>query len=392
VRLRGLHKDPGFAIAFLDAGAAKLYKPRVSDMRFITCDKVRGAGAERTVTIADYHNLTKESKITHLLLVDDLVQSGSTLGVGCAALAAVFPDAIMSAWVTHPVFPNDSHVHFLPGGKFGRQVDKVTGKVTQRGFRDFFACDTVPEVADKLRKVGAPFHVIDTTPMNVQCYLEQYGLTKDLRAAVFYAPETIGVCSGNKDKVESVRRAFYMHFPQKLINDLMLVPLDTKSGVSEQPVGKDEIESGCENRLRAGFEQLWAAYARACSGTGTLPALPTYLVAMERGVLLAHGTKHEWRDQTCVKVAKPSKNGRSLETIATVWSRALAIEREYVEAALASSCTQTAGSFKAAKEGCSSSDWYAHMHGVSGIDLMQEAIQAGIAAIQAQEAVALGAI
>jgi hypothetical protein len=401
IRLRGLHKDAGFAIVFLDAGAAKKYRARVGDMPFITCDKVRGVGSERVITIADYQGVTKESKLTNLWLVDDLVQSGSTLGVGCKALTTIFPDATMSAWVTHGVFPNDSYVHFAPGGKFGRRVNSE-GKLIARGFREFFVCDTVPEVANKLRQMGAPFHIVDTTPMNVQCYLEQYGWIKDPRAASFYAPLQLIVCSGNKDKVEAVYRAFYTHFPQKPLDTLYVNPIaSATSGIAEQPVGLDETERGCNQRLLSGLQDFLFEDQLAEYRPDTLDKIQTWLmhnvpnkhtcyaVAMERGLFLRTGTQHEWMDQTCVKVARVI-SGKPIQ-IATVWSRALPIEREYVESALACGRTKTAGSFKSAKEGCSASDWYQHAHGVSCVDLMQESIQAGIGAIQAREAAILGA-
>jgi len=365
IRLRKWHTEVGFAVVFLDAGAKKKYAPRFQDVPYITCDKVRGSGEDRVVTIADYHLCDAATKFTHLLFVDDLVQSGSTIANGLAAFKHVYAGVEVSVWVTHPVFPNDSHLHFLPGGKYA-------------GLRNFFACDTVPEVAAKLRAVGAPFHVVGTTPMAVQAYLEQYGWTKDPRAASFYAPETIVVCSTNGDKLEAARRAFYTHFPEKPLQYVKLLSCPASaSSVPEQPVGSEETLRGCEARI-AGVPVKVSNDA-------------TYLAAFERGLVLVAGTKHEWRDQTCVIVQKMHQ-GRILAK-ATVWSRALAIEREYVDAALATNCTQTAGSFKAAKEGlASSSDWYQSAHGVSCVDLMQEAIQSAISKIQEEEAFLLGAL
>lgn len=358
LRLRNLHNDPGFAIVFPDAGAAKKYKLQFQDIPSITCEKIRGPGQDRLIKIADYHLIMSTTKITNLWLIDDLVQSGSTAYNCFLTLKNIYPDAKISMWVTHPVFPNESHLHFLPGGKYS-------------GFQNFFVCDTVPEVTKKLRYVGTPFVVMDTSPMMVQTYLEQFGWTH--MAKDFYKPEKIAIMSKNNDKIEAVRRAFYLHFPFK--ENLQFISFgDQPSGVNEQPIGQLETLTGCENRLHGSI---------GLNADGF-----DYMISLERGLFSGDD---KWLDQTCVIIEKLDGKGNALlKSIG--WSRAFSMDEKYVLESAKTNYMKTAGSFLSVDQKCSSSDWYQKIHGISCIDIMQEVIQSSLMAMQIKEATKYGSI
>ena len=74
----------------------------------------------------------------HLLIVDDLVQTGGTL-FECGKALRDRGAASVSAFVVHSVFPNESWRRFAHGG------DRCV-------FRQFFTTNTVPTVANALPK------------------------------------------------------------------------------------------------------------------------------------------------------------------------------------------------------------------------------------------------
>jgi len=124
-------------IAFPDDGAAKRFKPSFPNFPVIVCSKVR-EGDNRIVRITDRlgfpEGLTLDQ--AHVVVVDDLVQSGGTLDECRKALLQLGAKRV-SASVTHAVFPNDGWKHFLPGG-------------SREGFHRFFVTNTIPEVANQL--------------------------------------------------------------------------------------------------------------------------------------------------------------------------------------------------------------------------------------------------
>ncbi|XP_038051869.1 ribose-phosphate pyrophosphokinase 4-like [Patiria miniata] len=89
------------AIAFPDDGAHKRFHGMFDDFPQITCIKVRN-GDKRVVTIKE-----GEAKNHHVIIIDDLVQTGGTL-INCARVLLESGAASVSAYVTHAVFPQDS--------------------------------------------------------------------------------------------------------------------------------------------------------------------------------------------------------------------------------------------------------------------------------------------
>ncbi|ELU04358.1 hypothetical protein CAPTEDRAFT_18492 [Capitella teleta] len=90
------------AIAFPDEGAFKRFHSMFpEDSNVIVCTKIRD-GRKRYVKIRD-GNVTGN----HVVIVDDLVQTGGTL-IECAKVLLAGGASKISAYVTHPVFPAES--------------------------------------------------------------------------------------------------------------------------------------------------------------------------------------------------------------------------------------------------------------------------------------------
>ncbi|MEY4723577.1 MAG: hypothetical protein RLZZ324_1090, partial [Candidatus Parcubacteria bacterium] len=131
-------------IAFPDLGAYKRFKPmfdgsmKKGDRKFplVLCDKIRGKGDERIVTIRE-----GEPRGKHVIIVDDIIKSGgTTLECKNALLAA--GAAKVSAFATHAPCPKDSWQKFVGSG-----------------FDTVWISDSCPYTADKVRHTS-PFEVL----------------------------------------------------------------------------------------------------------------------------------------------------------------------------------------------------------------------------------------
>ncbi|KAI8776690.1 ribose-phosphate pyrophosphokinase 4 [Biomphalaria glabrata] len=101
------HKDK-LSLAFPDDGAYKRFHSYFpDDERLIVCAKKRVEGNKRIVTIKDGNPNGR-----HVVIIDDLVQSGGTL-IECAKVLIKQGAKSVSAYVTHPVFPNQSWKNFI---------------------------------------------------------------------------------------------------------------------------------------------------------------------------------------------------------------------------------------------------------------------------------------
>jgi len=131
-------------VAFPDDGAAKRFSAMFQDMdlEIIVCGKTRGEGDARTVTIQDGN-----AKGKHIVIVDDLVQTGGTLYETGKILKEAGASSV-NAFVTHGVFPNDSWKRFNKGG------DRAC-------FDKFWVTNSIPTVTDKLPVEDGIFEVLD---------------------------------------------------------------------------------------------------------------------------------------------------------------------------------------------------------------------------------------
>jgi len=96
------------ALVFPDAGAHKrfadLFHPVIKKEKTITCEKVRD-GDKRIVTVIDGREILQDVK--HVLIVDDILNSGGTLLECAAELRRINNKLKISVYTTHAVFSED---------------------------------------------------------------------------------------------------------------------------------------------------------------------------------------------------------------------------------------------------------------------------------------------
>jgi phosphoribosylpyrophosphate synthetase len=109
-------------IAYPDEGAWKRFHYQFRGFPEVICTKVRD-GSKRIVRLKE-----GEPAGCHVVIVDDLVQSGGTL-IECGKLLHSLGAQHVSAYVTHGVFPKQSHKKFVPeqsDGSFGWRTVWIT--------------------------------------------------------------------------------------------------------------------------------------------------------------------------------------------------------------------------------------------------------------------------
>lgn len=145
-RLRRLPDKDKITIAYPDEGAWKRFHYTFKNEGFpeVVCTKVRD-GNKRIVRLKE-----GDPKGRHVVIVDDLVQSGGTL-IECHAVLASLGAAHVSAYVTHGVFPNMSWMKF--------RADQGQGAQESQGFRYFWLTDSCPGTVRDVRG-KAPFDII----------------------------------------------------------------------------------------------------------------------------------------------------------------------------------------------------------------------------------------
>lgn len=139
-RLQQLPESEKIVVAFPDDGAWKRFHKLLDHYPMIICNKVR-EGDKRFVRIKEGNPAG-----CHVVIVDDLVQSGGTL-IECQKVLAAQGAAKVSAYVTHAVFPKNSWERF---------VHKNDGKIA---FSHFWISDSCPLTVKTLTG-KAPFEVL----------------------------------------------------------------------------------------------------------------------------------------------------------------------------------------------------------------------------------------
>lgn len=140
-RLRGLPDRDEVTIAYPDEGAWKRFHYQFGDYPEVICTKVRDGDA-RIVKLKE-----GLAQGRHVIIVDDLVQSGSTL-MECARVLKAHGARAVSAYVTHAVFPKESWKQFL-----------APEDGQERAFAHFWITDSCPTTV-QLVEGKQPFEVL----------------------------------------------------------------------------------------------------------------------------------------------------------------------------------------------------------------------------------------
>lgn len=136
-------RDQTVAVCFPDEGSKKRFQAEIpKGLDQIVCAKTR-IGDKRDVKILEMDKPAE--KYDHVLIVDDLVHSGGTIDA-CHKVLKNAGVKKVSAFITHPVFTNDTFVHFLPKGKW-------------EGLATFWITNSIPEQAYRLETLP-PFKVL----------------------------------------------------------------------------------------------------------------------------------------------------------------------------------------------------------------------------------------
>ena len=125
------------SIAFPDEGAWKRFHNSFEGYPQIICQKIR-QGDKRIVTIKEGNPRSR-----HVVIVDDLVMTGGTL-LECSSVCRAAGARQVSAYVTHPVFPQESWKRFTTG------EDRLD---------NFWITDSCPEAVSAIRDTY-PFKVL----------------------------------------------------------------------------------------------------------------------------------------------------------------------------------------------------------------------------------------
>lgn len=250
----GAPEDDGrvTAVVFPDAGAAKRNKHFFEEAGFpiVVCSKERGEGDRRTVRVAERINWPRDAAmqqraLRHALIVDDICHSGGTLHECHLALRKEFGK--VSAFVTHGVFPHGRHREFLPGGAYA-------------GLHRFFITDTVPETSFRFPRFtsayedaklsdagGTPFRVLSIVDDLAHMYARAEGKQTMPFSGV---PLHVYVASANKAKLAAAE-SFYRTKYGSSGRNVRIFSVPVKSGVNEQPLGREEGARGARNRWHA---------------------------------------------------------------------------------------------------------------------------------------------
>ncbi|CAA7397548.1 unnamed protein product [Spirodela intermedia] len=141
-RLQELPDSDNISIAFPDDGAWKRFNTLLQHFPTIICTKVR-EGDQRIVRLKE-----GDPRGRHVVIVDDLVQSGGTL-IECQKVLAAHGAKKISAYVTHGIFPNRSWERF--------QHDNGVGP--NEGLSFFWITDSCPLTVKEVKN-KRPFEVL----------------------------------------------------------------------------------------------------------------------------------------------------------------------------------------------------------------------------------------
>jgi len=145
-------------IAFPDDGAHKRYKKiferyfkdKGKQANFVICGKERDGDSRKVVIKDGIEHIVKDC---HVIIVDDLVQSGGTL-IKCAEAVQNVANCKISAFATHGVFPKNSWEKFVnPEGNAATAITK------------FYITNSIPVSGRYNIQGGNVFEVLSIAPI-----------------------------------------------------------------------------------------------------------------------------------------------------------------------------------------------------------------------------------
>lgn len=324
------HYGRDWVIVFPDDGASKRYGPAFRNYKKIVCTKKR-AGDKRFIEIKDKIGWTMEPPEgrapEQFIIVDDLVQSGSTLLECAKMLHETMKDCTVHAFVTHAIFPDRSYRRFM---KDDCPIDR------------FVCTDSNPAVTDILERIPK-FKVLSLIP------------TASPPLPLNY----VYVASTNKDKLAAVSDAQGATGG----HNCRVFGIDVPSSVNAQPVDDDAVE-GCKNRLSA-LKKEASKYN------------PGQYWALESGISYHPPSKsyqdqcHIMRDPQALRALEASRDPRD----SWLWSESVTVPDYAVVESRASGWTKTCGSIIEASEGLEPGSWH-EVHGSqTRKQLMQDVVE-----------------
>lgn len=282
------------AVAFPDAGAYQRFVGYFDGWKQVVCNKERLAD-ERNIDVAKEIGMNDGVPIKVLIVVDDLVQSGSTLIKAAKLLVRRYQSSVQQvfAYATHMVLPRRGERLFFKRPGFLQRNVPVAGAPSGaygefRGFDLFFTTNSNPMVTKRIRG-RAPFVVFDIAPVIFHHLAQQnqwnnpnkHPDLSQILAHNFYGTKHAVVASKNKDKILAVRLAMLLRFP--FAKEVIVHGEDTASRIPEQPLGAVETRLGAQNRL---IDALEIAVTKH-KGIGYSPGTP--VIAIESGALCLPG-------------------------------------------------------------------------------------------------------
>lgn len=331
------------SVAFPDEGAFKRYQTLLPPKFPTWVMSKQRTGSNREVIAFSQFHMTEPAR-RHVLILDDMVKSGGTLFQCFKQLKATPGVEFVSAGVTHAVFPNSEYLKFTPRGEYA-------------GLVKFFVSNSIPSRAQQVANLE-PFYVLSIVPDLVRQSLLWMGHDSDQsnhNIGGFKQTPQVILASNNADKRASVEYA---------LPGLPVLSMPTDSKVSQQPMGRQETEQGCQNRLDTLWNQrqtLWSA-----DSTGTY-ILNNVYVAMENGI-------DQNQDLACVKMTRNPNH-----KIVTVWTDPVSLNKawsaEFAQMALQDS-NLTYGQYVHSKmPDIPASDWHLSHGGISRKWLLAVAVQ-----------------
>ncbi len=323
--------DDKFIVAFPDEGSYKRFRAQLpSDIPFFLFAKQR-IGDQRKLQLVQ-SSCPDTSLFKHVLIMDDLVQSGGTLDECRRAVHDMgFPH--ISCFVTHAVFPKRSYLDFLPQGR-------------KSGFENFWVTDSNPQISSILAH-SPPFRVLPIAPLIIQSLHAR-------RPFPMHDNIHIRLASTALVKKKSTLQ-LQEWFP---LSNVFVSATDANSGVRNQPIGREEILRGALTRLKS------CRYWRQVDNE--FPNVNHYVkISMENGIV--KGDDGNWFDIGVVIWETKEQLAQTVK-----YTRPIPIPTEIVEAALENK--KTVGQVYHERFGYDPQDWHLPVSGMSRAFLLAEAL------------------